>query len=217
MTRERADVLVRHALGAGARGDQRDRARQLPPLRQEPLRASAWRTPSRSPARTTAPVIASSSDGRPAAMSRAVEVVTVGGMASMISHCAAERQPDAVGRGDRARLVDRRLERGRQSGSLRSSPIGRCVIDGRGGERRLAGELLPQHVPSRSHRRATSMPALAGARAGRRLRGDRHHDARRGLDDPRRAVAIRLDTADARRDDRAAEGARQNAPSARSR
>ena len=46
-------------------------------------------TPRRRPARTTPPATASSSEGRPAATSRAVEVVSAGGKDSMMLHCSA--------------------------------------------------------------------------------------------------------------------------------
>ena len=73
-------------------------------------RALGVGTPSLSPARATEPLIASSSVGRPARASRAVDVVKSLGKASMIAHWSAGSSRDTLGRRHRARLVHRRAE-----------------------------------------------------------------------------------------------------------
>src|SRR4029077_15074122 len=84
VTRQRADVLVLDALRAGARGNQCDRARHTASVSARRLSSAGAETPSRCAALTAGPVLASSSDGRPAAMSRAVDEVKPLGIESMI-------------------------------------------------------------------------------------------------------------------------------------
>ena len=176
MTRERADVLVLDALRAGARGDQCDSARHASSASSSRPSSTGAGTPSRCAARTAAPVIASSSDGRPAAMSRAVDEVSAGGIASMISHCAAGVSSTPSARATRQVSSTASSRRRRHAGSLRSSPIGRWVSAVAAATRRLPRELLPQH------RLLAPVDANLGTRPPQELgrlvagvRGDRHH------------------------------------------
>src|SRR5260221_4937395 len=88
VTRERADVLARNALGAGAGADQRDRPHAPSSCASSDSRAGVG-TPWRRPARTIAPAIASSSEGVPAATSRAVDVVRSSDIESTTAHWSA--------------------------------------------------------------------------------------------------------------------------------
>ena len=127
-----------------AAGDPRAGGRSCPGTRSEPARApisaialgtppprgarasAGVGTPSLAPARTTDPVIASSSVGPPDAASRAAEVVRSSGMASMIAHWAAAVELDTVGGRHRARLA-RAPPRGERAMShrARSGPTAR--------------------------------------------------------------------------------------------
>src|SRR2546422_424524 len=128
VSRERADVLVLDALGAGARGDQCDCARHASSASASRRSNVGARTSSRFAARTTAPRIASSSVGRPAAASRAVEVVTLAGIVSRISHWAPSSRmtPSAAATAHASATAARRGAR--HVLSVRSWPRAFCVI-----------------------------------------------------------------------------------------
>ena len=101
-------------------------------------------TPSRSAARRTAPTIASSSERRPAATSRAAEVVVSSAISSMIDHCAEARSATPSALGDLARLRDRRLEP-RTPVRVAAQLADRLARGrGRGRERRDPRELVPE-------------------------------------------------------------------------
>ena len=121
---ERADVLVRHALRSRAGGNERDRARRahFSPAAPASSVSAGQGTPSRSAARSTTPTIASSSERRPAATSRAADGFVSAAISSMIVHCVDARSPTPSAPATSHVSATAASRRGRQSGSLRSSP-----------------------------------------------------------------------------------------------
>ena len=132
----------------GARVGDRRRGHASMPSRirassRSPSREGAA-TPRRWAARTTDPVIASSSVGLPAAASRALEVVRSYGNPSMIAHCPAgsRETPSAAATAHAsARAASRR---GRQR-AARSAPTGSPRGDGGRCQDRQARGLVPEH------------------------------------------------------------------------
>ena len=172
-------------------------------------RGRAPRSPRRRPARTTDPVIASSSVGRPAAASRAAEVVRSCGNPSMIAHCPAGSSgtPSAAATAHASASADSR--RGRQAASARSAPTGSpeaTVAAARTARRAAFSQstraLVTGHHdldPGNAERRERRLEGLAFEIA----RGRRDHRvAGRPLDDEPRLRRVGLDAPDAPRRDR---------------
>ena len=165
---------------------------------QECLAASASspssigvQTPRRRPARTTEPVIASSSVGRPTAASRAAEGTRLAGRRLDDRPLAGGVELDAVRRRDGARLLERGLE---------PSPPGRVVTKlarracRRRSSRRRARRAARPSPTARRARRPSTTTSIPGTRERRERRLERLAPelARRGGDRrPRRSAARR--------------------------
>ena len=204
-----ADVLVRDALRARP-ALRSARRRSASRLLQERRRGSASGLRAACPRATTEPVIASSSVGRPARASRAVDVVRSLGQGLDDRPLVGRVDRDAVGRRHRARLVDRRAESrppgsGRRGARPRREPeaaVGR-------GQRREPGDLLPEHARARSSRRDARARQREAGRAQRSsVSTETTSEAAvivgapgASLDDDPRLRRVRLDPPDRARDD----------------
>ena len=152
VTRELAHVLLRHPLGARARRDEGDRGRRghRSPAAAASSVSVGHGTP-RLSATSTPPTIASSSESRPTATSRAADVVVSSAISSMIAHCADGRsRPRRPTRQHRPR---RSPSRGEDASSDRPAARRRCA--------------RTRPWPQRA---ARSSPACARARASRPAR-----------------------------------------------
>ena len=170
MTRERPDVLARDALRAGSRRDEGDRARHRSACptcaRVEHRRA----TPSRSPGAHAAPAIASSSDGRPAATSRAADVVSARGHRVDDLPLRAGVSVDAVGAGDGARLGDGASSAARQLRVAAELADRRWIAAVAAASAAIRRAASPTARASRSSVDVTSSARRAGARPHSRAR-----------------------------------------------
>ena len=103
-------------------------------------------TPSRSAVRSTPPRIASSSERRPAATSRAAEVVVSSAISSMIAHCAAGRSETPSASATEHASTMAASSFGRHSGSVAQLADGATGRRRRRRKRRDPRELVPEHA-----------------------------------------------------------------------